>query len=241
MTVEGLSIVIPVYNEQDNVQSLAEEVVVALDGVLPYEIIYVDDFSNDATAGRLQALAAQYQNLRVVTHSKNRGQSAAVVNGVRRAKYLWIGTLDGDRQNDPKDLRLLIDAVNAEAKSKLLCMGQRVGRKDTWLRRVSSRIANSVRTSLLKDQCVDSGCGIKIFSRDDFLSLPLFKNCHRFLPVLFRRAGIKMISVEVSHRERTEGQSKYGVMNRLWAGIVDLFGVSWLMRRFIEIESEKDV
>ena len=144
-----------------------------------------------------------------------------------------VGTLDGDGQNDPADLRKFLEArhdpVNAGA---LLIMGNRVTRRDTWLRRLSSRIANGVRGGLLGDGTPDTGCGIKIFDRDTFLSLPAFDHMHRFLPALFQRAGSRVVSIPVNHRPRMRGRSKYGVHNRLWVGIVDLFGVMWLKARY---------
>lgn len=238
MKMQGLSVVIPVYNEQDNVQPLAEEVVAALQNKLPYEIIYVDDASQDKTIFCLENLSKQISALRFIRHSHNKGQSAAVITGVRQSRYPWVATLDGDRQNNPHDLCKMITILAQEKDKNILCMGSRVDRQDNWLRKISSKIANGVRRRFLKDDCPDSGCGIKIFPRDFFLALPLFRNCHRFLPALFRRAGGLIICVPVSHRHRVEGRSKYGVMNRLWVGIVDLFGVAWLMRRFIDQDVE---
>lgn len=241
MKIQGLSIVIPVFNELENIKPLAVEILAALKSRLELEIIFVDDASTDATVARLQALQSEIAELRIVRHLQNRGQSAAVVNGVRAAKYAWVATLDGDRQNNPADLNLLLDAIEQKNGTPKLCMGRRIKRQDTWLRRISSKIANGVRRKFLQDDCPDSGCGIKIFNRTFFLNLPLFKNCHRFLPVLFRRAGAEIVYIPVSHRERVEGVSKYGVMNRLWVGIIDLFGVAWLMRRFIIVEGQNDV
>jgi len=238
MLIDGLSVVIPVFNEQDNVQTLIEEVKQALDESLPYEILFVDDASLDGTATNILLLTRNFSNLRLIRHRRNLGQSAAVVTGVRHAKYAWVATLDGDGQNDPKDLVILLNAIKAQSSLEVLCIGQRQQRRDTWLRKFSSRIANQVRQSILKDACPDSACGIKIFPRNLFLTLPLFKNCHRFMPALFTRAGATVIQVPVTHRERRTGISKYGVHNRLWVGIVDLFGVSWLMRRFIECEKQ---
>ena len=241
MLVDGLSVVIPMYNEQDNVQALADEVNCALQGILPYEIIFVDDASQDATAANIRRLSHIHSMIRLVQHQRNRGQSAAVVTGVRNAKYNWVATLDGDGQNDPKDLHVLLTAIKASHQSRVMAIGRREKRQDTWVRRWSSRIANQVRSSFLKDNCRDSACGIKIFPRDLFLSLPLFRNCHRFMPALFNRAGATVLQVPVSHRERRTGISKYGIKNRLWVGIIDLLGVAWLMRRYIENESQSDV
>ena len=239
--ISGLSVVIPVYNEKDNVTPLIKEVADALSGLIPYEIVFVDDASTDGTRSQLKQHAAENNTVRIISHARNRGQSAAVVTGVRHAAYPWVATLDGDRQNHPNDLKQFIQAIEQSDHSNILCMGQRLKRQDNWLRRCSTKIANGVRRYFLKDNCLDSGCGIKIFPREVFLSLPLFRNCHRFLPALFSRAGSKIIYIPVSHRPRVAGVSKYGVMNRLWVGIVDLFGVAWLMRRFIEVDGCEDV
>ena len=152
---------------------------------------------------------------------------------MRAARAEWIVTLDGDGQNDPADIPALVRAaLQAESTECLrLIMGNRVSRRDTQIRRISSRIANGVRRSLLNDATPDTGCGIKVFHRRTFLALPTFDHMHRFLPALFLREGMKVISIPVHHRPRIRGKSKYGINNRLWVGIVDLFGVRWLMRR----------
>ncbi|HSC05985.1 MAG TPA: glycosyltransferase family 2 protein [Steroidobacteraceae bacterium] len=228
-----VSVVVPVCNEADNVMPLAQEIVAALRGRLPFEMIFVDDGSSDATAQRIrEARTSGLSEMRLLRHSGRSGQSAAVHSGVRAARAQWIATLDGDGQNDPADLPKLIAARgDATNEGVMLFMGNRVTRRDTWLRRLSSRIANGVRAGLLGDGTPDTGCGIKLFHRETFLSLPAFDHMHRFLPALFQRAGTRVVSVPVNHRERTRGRSKYGVHNRLWVGIVDLFGVMWLKAR----------
>jgi glycosyltransferase involved in cell wall biosynthesis len=228
-----VSVVVPVCNEADNVIPLAQEIVAALRGRLPFEMIFVDDGSSDATAQRIrEARTSGLSEMRLLRHSGRSGQSAAVHSGVRAARAQWIATLDGDGQNDPADLPKLIAARgDATNEGVMLFMGNRVTRRDTWLRRLSSRIANGVRAGLLGDGTPDTGCGIKLFHRETFLSLPAFDHMHRFLPALFQRAGSRVTSVPVNHRERTRGRSKYGVHNRLWVGIVDLFGVMWLKAR----------
>lgn len=241
MKITGLSVVIPVYNEEGNIAPLMQEIREALQLKIPYEVIFVDDASKDGTLAMIEQLAVEDNDVRFFQHSENRGQSAALVTGVRHARYDWVATLDGDRQNNPHDLLLLLMALEKETVSWALCMGRRMKREDNGLRRISTKIANAVRKRFLKDHCADSGCGIKIFPRNIFLALPLFRNCHRFLPALFVRANIPVIYVVVSHRPRVVGESKYGVMNRLWVGIVDLFGVAWLMRRFIDFENQSDV
>lgn len=227
-----LSVVIPVCNEAENVGPLAREIHSALQGHQPFEIIFVDDGSTDATAAAVCAVRdAGIAEVRLLQHSRRSGQSAAVWTGVRAARADWIATLDGDGQNDPADIPVLIAALASGNESLRLIMGNRTTRKDTWLRKVSSRVANGVRGRLLRDGTPDTGCGIKLMHRATFLELPRFNHMHRFLPALFQRAGASVISVPVRHRPRTRGASKYGLHNRLWVGIVDLFGVRWLIVR----------
>ena len=182
----------------------------------------------------LQRLKNVLPALRVLRHSFRSGQSAAVVSGVRAAHAPWVATLDGDGQNDPADIPKLIAARDRpENRSVQLFMGNRsASRKDTAYRRLQSRIANGVRSGLLGDGTPDTGCGIKLFSREVFMDLPRFDHMHRFLPALFQRHGARVISVPVSHRQRTRGTSKYGMLNRLWVGIIDIVGVMWLRRRY---------
>jgi dolichol-phosphate mannosyltransferase len=231
MNVE-FSVVVPVCNEAENVEPLAREIHAAL-GTQPYEMIFVDDGSTDATAANLARLKSEFPTLRVLRHSFRSGQSAAVASGVRAARGAWIATLDGDGQNDPADIPKLIAARDAPVgRGVQLFMGNRTTRKDTPFRRLQSRIANGVRGSLLGDGTPDTGCGIKLFSREVFLDLPRFDHMHRFLPALFQRQGARVISVPVNHRPRMRGTSKYGMLNRLWVGIVDIVGVMWLRRRY---------
>jgi dolichol-phosphate mannosyltransferase len=228
-----LSVVVPVCNEADNVAPLAGEVDAALRPLGAYELIFVDDGSTDETAARVQSLRPGLPAVRLLRHDRRCGQSRAVASGVRAARGEWVATLDGDGQNDPADLaRLLESLADAAAPKPALIMGNRVTRRDTWLRRVSSRVANGVRGRLLGDGTPDTGCGLKLFHRATFLELPFFDHMHRFLPALFQRQGARVISVPVGHRPRTRGQSKYGVGNRLWVGIVDMVGVMWLRSRF---------
>ncbi len=232
MTAE-ISVVVPVCNEAENVAPLATEIAHALAG-RPFEIIFVDDGSTDGTADAVRAARASgIQEVRLLRHSFRSGQSAAVSTGVRQARAEWIATLDGDGQNDPADLPKLwaahLDPSNADVR---LIMGNRTARRDTWFRRLQSRVANGVRSGLLGDGTPDTGCGIKLMHRETYLSLPQFDHMHRFLPALFQRAGARVISVPVHHRPRSRGNSKYGMLDRLWVGIVDIFGVMWLKRRY---------
>ena len=210
---------------------LAQEIHAALAPYAPAEIIFVDDGSTDDTVEALLAARARgIPELRVIRHQRRAGQSAAMHTGIRSARAEWIVTLDGDGQNDPADIPALISARQQNGAARLIT-GHRVARRDTWLRRFSSRVANGVRSRLLADRTPDTGCGIKLMHRDTFLELPRFDHMHRFMPALFRRAGAAILSVPVAHRPRTRGTSKYGVHNRLWCGIVDLLGVMWLIRR----------
>jgi dolichol-phosphate mannosyltransferase len=171
--------------------------------------------------------------LRTIRHRASCGQSRAVTTGVNAARYEWIATLDGDGQNDPADIPALLArlADPAQPANLELLAGWRARRSDTFLRRLSSKVANGVRSRMLKDNTPDTGCGLKVFARETFLQLPNFDHMHRFLPALVMRNGGAVVSVPVHHRARERGTSKYGVHNRLWVGIVDLFGVAWLQRR----------
>lgn len=238
----SVSVVVPVKNEEANVAPLLEEIHRALDGGHQFEVIYVDDGSDDGTAAVLAAAKRRFPRLRVLRHARSCGQSTAIHTGAKAARFPWIATLDGDGQNDPADIQRLLeaavqawlqqpDAPTAPFAPKVLIAGHRVDRHDGWLRRLSSKVANRVRGRLLDDRAPDTGCGLKVFGRDAFLELPFFDHMHRFLPALFLHHGGVVTSLPVHHRPRTAGRSKYGVHNRLWVGIVDLFGVMWLQRR----------
>ncbi|WP_375413035.1 glycosyltransferase family 2 protein [uncultured Bradyrhizobium sp.] len=226
-----VSIVVPVRNEAGNVAPLIAEISAALDGRWAYEIIYVDDGSTDATSGQLAAMMRTRGNLRQIRHATSFGQSAAVRTGVRAARGAMVATLDGDGQNDPAFLPDLIAAVENGGDRVGLAAGQRVGRKDTGFKKVQSRIANGVRNTILRDGTRDTGCGLKAFRRDVFLSMPYFDGLHRFLPALVRREGYDIAYVDVIDRPRRSGVSNYGFFDRLWIGIMDLAGVWWLIRR----------
>ena len=231
MSTPELSVVVPVFNERDNVAPLVEEIVAALRGRVPFEIIYVDDCSRDDTLAVLRALQQRVPELRVLAHQSQSGQSTAVRNGVKKARGAWIATLDGDGQNDPADIPKLIDARTQAASTVKLFAGWRVHRQDTGSKRIASRIANAIRSRLLRDATPDTGCGIKLFEREAFLDLPYFDHMHRYLPALMQRAGWQTLSVPVNHRMRGSGVSKYNNLNRALVGIADLRGVAWLIRR----------
>jgi dolichol-phosphate mannosyltransferase len=235
-----VSVIVPVKDEADNILPLVEEVHAALDGRADFELIYVDDGSTDATPQRLAEACARFPRLHVIRHRRSCGQSTALSTGVRAARHPWVATLDGDGQNDPADIPAMLQALSPgqRAPGLELVAGWRTQRNDSGLRKLSSRIANGVRGGLLGDRTPDTGCGLKVFSRELFLALPFFDHLHRFLPALALREGASVVSVPVRHRPRTKGRSKYGVHNRLWVGIVDLFGVMWLQRRMKHPEIE---
>src|SRR5579862_7388812 len=231
-----LSVVIPVKDEAGNIAPLVAEIVAALDGRAAYEIVYVDDGSSDATVAEIRRLQPSLPQLRLLRHASSCGQSAAIRSGVKAARGHWIATLDGDGQNDPADLPALwLIARDSPATPPLLLAGRRAHRQDSWSKRQASRIANAVRRRLLHDDTPDTGCGLKLFPRALFLDLPYFDHMHRFLPALVLRAGGSVKSVPVNHRPRQRGNSKYGVLDRLGVGIVDLLGVWWLQRRAIPV------
>jgi dolichol-phosphate mannosyltransferase len=207
---------------------------VALAGI-DHEIVYVDDGSSDATPAILAEAATTLPTLVRVRHRNSCGQSAAVITGVRAARGTYIATLDGDGQNDPADIPAMLEtALAAEAfgPKPILIAGHRTTRKDSDAKRWGSRIANAVRGRLLKDGTPDTGCGLKLFRRAAFLEVPHFDHLHRFLPALFIRAGGHVVSVPVRHHPRTFGASHYGTWGRLKVGIIDMFGVAWLQRRW---------
>ncbi|MDX1483635.1 MAG: glycosyltransferase family 2 protein [Alphaproteobacteria bacterium] len=228
-----LSIIVPVRNEAANIRPLVEEIHAALEGGPAFEVIYVDDGSDDGTGRELHDAAVRFPALRVITHGECCGQSAAICTGVDAAEGAWIVTLDGDGQNDPADIPALVKIALADGEDGAvdLVAGIRRRRRDSWVKRISSRVANGVRQALLKDGVSDSGCGLKVIRRSAFLALPRFDHMHRFLPALIIRGGGEVRCIDVNHRPRLQGASKYGLFDRLWVGIADLFGVAWLRRR----------
>ena len=224
-----ISIVIPAYNEAENIGSLVNEIVIQFNSE-SYEIVVVDDASKDNTATVLAELKQHHPQLDVITQKETFGQSIAIATGVRSAEADVIVTLDGDGQNDPADIPRMIAALS-ENKMCQMVVGHRKKRRDSFWRVLSSKIANSVRSALLNDHTPDTGCGLKAFYKASFLALPHFDHMHRFLPALIKMYGGDVMSVPVKHRARQHGQSKYGTLDRLGAGLVDLVGVSWLRLR----------
>jgi glycosyltransferase involved in cell wall biosynthesis len=227
----AVAVVVPVRNEAGNIAALVAEIAKALDGQWRFEVIYVNDGSSDGSEAELKRLMAQYSWLRRVRHKQSSGQSAAVRSGVTAARAPLVVTLDGDGQNDPAFIPAMLRALEAGAPRIGLIAGQRVGRKASGFKKIQSRIANAVRGAVLRDGTRDTGCGLKAFPREVFLSLPYFDGLHRFLPALVKREGYAIGYVDVVDRPRGAGVSNYGLFDRLWVGILDLAGVWWLIRR----------
>ncbi len=227
-----LAVVVPVKNEQDNILTLVEEIHAALDGIAEFEVIYIDDGSDDRTPQKLAEAKERFPRLRSIRHRESCGQSQAVATGVKFAQARFIATLDGDGQNDPADISALLERLRAAAAADLLLVaGHRHKRRDSAVKRYTSKFANALRRALLNDDTPDTGCGLKLFSRATFLDLPRFNHMHRYLPALFLRHGGAVVSVPVNHRPRERGQSKYGTIDRALVGVSDLLGVMWLIRR----------
>jgi len=226
-----LSVVVPAFNEQGNVGRLVDEVAEALRGKLAFEMVFIDDASRDGTLEELKQAQQRHPELRVLSHGQQSGQSTALRNGIKAARGEWVATLDGDGQNDPADIRLLLATRTISDPETKCFAGWRTTRRDNVGKRISSRIANAVRARLLGDATPDTGCGLKLFEREAFLELPYFDHMHRYLPALFQRAGWKTVSVPVNHRERGAGASKYTNFGRLMVAFADLRGVIWLIRR----------
>ena len=227
-----LSVVVPVHNEAGNAANLVREIASALEG-RAYEMLFVNDASTDSTLDELIEVRKEVPQLRILTHRKNAGQSRAIRTGVMHARAPIVGTLDGDGQNDPADLpELYRTLTRPDAPEKLaMVMGRRAKRQDTAWKRFGSRFANKIRQKILKDGCDDSGCGIKVVKRDVFLRLPYFDHIHRYMPAIIRAEGFTAEFVDVNHRGRVHGASKYTNFGRLWAAFSDLRGVTWLMTR----------
>jgi dolichol-phosphate mannosyltransferase len=225
-----ISVVVPVYDEEGAAPALAREIAAAFAG-RSFEIVFVDDASRDGTRAALKALCGEIPQLRVIAHRSNSGQSRAIRTGVLAARAPVIVTLDGDGQNDPADGPGLVEALLAGPHDLAMVGGERVKRRDSFAKRVASRIGNGARKRLLNDAANDTGCGLKAFRREAFLRLPYFDHIHRYLPALMRREGYRVAFRPVNHRHRQTGRSKYTNFGRLVASLSDLFGVMWLQSR----------
>lgn len=228
-----LSLVIPVFNEEENIPLLLAEIRAALDPLpLAYEVLWVDDGSTDASPAVLRGLAAGDPRLRVIRLRRNSGQSAALGSGFRAARGETIVTLDADLQNDPADIPLLL--AELERSGVDLVCGVRAKRQDDWVRRASSRIANRIRNRLTHENITDTGCTLKAFRAEFLRPLPMFTGMHRFLPTLVRLEGARVKEIPVHHRPRLHGQPKYNISNRIWRALADLFAVRWMQKRWID-------
>jgi dolichol-phosphate mannosyltransferase len=231
-----VSVVVPFYNEEQNVAPLADQIDAVFTDLAAYEVecLFVNDGSTDETRAAIDGLAAARPHVRPVHFVRNSGQSAALVAGMRRAKGDFVFTLDGDLQNDPGDFPKMLELLQAYD----CVFGYRGKRQDSWVKRLSSWVANKVRMAILQDGVRDAGCGSKGFRRKCVEHLISFNGQHRFFAVSMRAAGMTIVECEVRHHPRRFGQSKYGISNRLWRGIYDLFGMSWLRRRYVAIHVE---
>ena len=223
-----LCVVVPVYNEEENVQPLADEILQALSGQsLTFAVVFVDDASRDKTWVQIEAACERDARVQGIRHSQNAGQSAALWTGMSQTDSRWIATLDGDRQNDPADLVGMIQRL----KDYDFICGKRVSRQDNWLRRTSSKVARAARRRVLGVDFVDTGCALRVFDRAVLAGVFGFNGLHRFLPVIVHGGGFRTLEIPVNHRPRVAGVSKYGVWNRVWRGMADLLAIAWYQRR----------
>jgi len=228
-----ITVIVPVHNEEENIWPLIKEIKDASADVPVNEIIYINDASTDGTLAELQKAREQVPFLRILQHNYKSGQSAAFMNGVRAASNSVIVLMDGDGQNNPADIGKLYAEYLSQSKQtpKMMVAGQREKRQDNLIRIISSRLANNIRRAILNDSIRDTGCSLKLIRREDYLNLPFFNHMHRYLPAMLIRDNVHIATVDVSHRPREHGSSKYGFWDRLWVGVYDLIGVSWLIKR----------
>lgn len=222
------SIIIPVFNEAKNIKPLIIEILKSIESLDDYEIIIVNDFSNDNTIDEVNKIINK--KIKLISNNKNKGQSYSIYKGIKNSKFKTIITIDGDGQNNPYDIPKLLEKFQNNDEIKLVG-GIRKKRQDSFLKKISSKIANKVRSSILKDNCIDTGCSLKVFDKNIFLSFPYFDGMHRFLPALFSGFGYRTNFLNVDHRKRKHGISKYGTMNRLFKGIRDIIKVRKIILR----------
>ncbi len=235
--LEEIAIIVPVHNEADNVLPLAREVhgAVSVSG-LNYTLVFVDDASTDATWQQIRNAALENPRVRGVRHSINAGQSAALWTGFKHVKSAILATMDGDRQNDPADLLILLKALD---KADFVC-GFRAHRSDNWVRKLSSKVARLARSVILGSDFKDTGCAMRVFRRECLQAVFPFNGLHRFMPILVKNGGYSTLEIPVNHRPRVSGISKYGIWNRVWRGIFDLFAMAWHARRQLRPVSTSD-
>ena len=239
MTQPDLSVVFPVYNEEENIPLLLREIVAALEGRgWTYEIVAVDDGSKDRSLDVLRESRARYPMLRVLALEKNSGQTAALDAAWRNARGRYVVSLDADLQNDPADIPAMVKKLE-ETRSDMV-IGVRVNRQDTWSRKMQSRIGNGVRNWITGDDITDTGCSLKLVKREAIDRVRLFTGMHRFLPTLIRYAGYRVVEMPVNHRPRQFGVSKYGAMNRAFRGLADCFAVRWMGKRMLNYKVAED-
>lgn len=233
-----ISIVIPVYNEEENLPVLAEEIRAALETVnRPYEVVLVDDGSTDTSPAVMARLAREDPRVRVVRQRRNSGQSAALDAGARFARGGIVVTLDADLQNDPADIPRLLERMDGFD----VVSGVRARRRDTWVRRVSSKIANGIRNRVTHESVTDVGCTLRAMRIEYLRRIPVFNGMHRFLPTLLRMEGARVTEVPVNHRPRLHGQPKYNIRNRIFRALADLFGVRWMQTRWVDRRLAEEV
>ena len=227
-----LSIVVPVFNEEESVLVLAQEIDDALAKLeCTWECVWVNDGSSDNTLPKLDTLSQESPHHRVVSLQVNMGQSAALAVGFKAAAGDFIATLDGDGQNDPNDIPLLLERLKQGDVD--MVNGVRQSRQDTWVRKLSSRIGNGFRNFVTRENVTDVGCSLRVFRREFALNIPVFKGMHRFLPTLCRMRGCRVTEQPVNHRPRLRGTAKYGIGNRLWVGLGDTLAVRWMQSRLV--------
>ncbi len=225
----SFTIIVPFFNEEKNIDKLFNEIIVSIENYKSYEIILINDASLDNTLYHLRKLEASFPNfVKIINNKINIGQSYSLINGISLSKNDTIITLDGDGQNNPADIPKLLDMYN-EGKFSLVG-GLRINRKDSSIKKISSKLANKIRNVLLKDNCIDTGCSLKVFSKKVFIKFPKFNGIHRFLPALFVGFGYKTKFLEVDHRYRVFGKSKYGTIGRLIKGVIDLLRVYLIIK-----------
>jgi glycosyltransferase involved in cell wall biosynthesis len=238
MPTLDLTVVVPVFNEEESLPVLLGEITGALEPEgLTYEVVLVDDGSTDGSPRVLAGLAAADPRVRILRLARNCGQSAALDAGFRAARAPLVVTLDADLQNDPRDIPRLLAGLDG---ADVVC-GVRQERRDSWVRRASSRIANGIRNRATGEQVTDVGCTLRVCRRELLLQVPMFTGMHRFLPTLLKLTGARVVEVPVHHRPRLFGQPKYNIRNRIWRALMDLFAVRWMQKRWIDRRLAREV